>query len=300
MKLDRLIGILSILLQRDQVTMPYLAQAFEVSRRTISRDVEALCRAGLPIRTTPGAGGGVSLMPGGRIDRALLTTAELQAILAGLRSLDSVSGGNGYARLMEKLAGPSVLAQEGCILIDLAAWHQGPLSEKISLLQEAIAAGQEAAFRYYAPSGQTERAVEPYYLVFRWGAWYLWGWCKARRDYRLFKLDRMAGLALGPRFEKRQAPCPDLSDQRVFPIRYQVEAIVPARYKWLLVEGYGEGSFVCEPDGRCRFSLGFTHLHSAIGFLLSFCGEAQVLGPAEVQAALRAIGENLAKTGQGT
>ena len=127
MKLDRLIGILSILLQRDKVTMPYLAETFEVSRRTISRDVEALCRAGIPIATSQGVGGGVSIMSGGRLDRALLTSNELQAILAGLRSLDSVSGSHRYGQLMEKLAGPGLLAQEGGVLIDLAAWHKGSL-----------------------------------------------------------------------------------------------------------------------------------------------------------------------------
>ena len=94
MKIDRLIGILSILLQQDRVTAPYLAETFEVSRRTIQRDLEALCKAGIPIATTQGAGGGISVMEGYRIDRTLLTSSDMQAILAGLRSLDSVSGTN--------------------------------------------------------------------------------------------------------------------------------------------------------------------------------------------------------------
>lgn len=293
MKLDRLIGILSILLQGNKVTMPYLAETFEVSRRTISRDIEALCRAGIPIRTSQGSGGGLSIMSRGRVDRALLTSGEMQAILAGLKSLDSVSGTHRYRQLMEKLAGPGMLAQEGCVLIDLAAWHKGSLSEKIDLLQEAIPKGREVSFRYFSPAGESRRAVEPYYILFQWGAWYLWGWCGEREDYRLFKLDRMAGLSLGAPFAKRQAPYPDLSDERVFPQRYQVEALVPARYKWLLVEEYGEKSFTVEPDGRCRFSIGFTHLDSAVGFLLSFRGDAQVLGPEEVREALGAVGKKL-------
>ncbi len=295
MKLDRLIGILSILLQRDKVTMPYLAETFEVSRRTISRDVEALCRAGIPIATSQGVGGGVSIMSGGRVDRALLTSTELQAILAGLRSLDSVSGSHRYAQLMEKLAGPGFLPQEGGVLIDLAAWHKAPLSQKIDQLQEAIRQGWEAAFHYYAPSGESDRQVEPYYVVYQWGDWYLWAWCKARKDYRLFKLDRMARLALGGPFEKRRAPDPDLSDQRVFPTRYQVEALAPPRYKWRLVEAYGESSFTVQPDGRCRFSIGFTHLESAVEFLLSFQGDAEVLGPDEVRRALAALAKKLAE-----
>ncbi len=104
MKLDRMIGILSILLQQDKVTAPYLAEKFEVSRRTISRDIEALCMAGIPLVTEQGKNGGISIMEGYKIDHTLLSTSDMQAILAGLRSLDSVSGTNRYAQLMEKLS----------------------------------------------------------------------------------------------------------------------------------------------------------------------------------------------------
>ena len=91
MKTERLIGILSILLQQEKVTAPQLAREFEVSRRTIQRDIESLCRAGIPIVTAQGARGGISIMEGYRVDRTVLTAPEMQAILAGLRSLDSVS-----------------------------------------------------------------------------------------------------------------------------------------------------------------------------------------------------------------
>ena len=94
MKLERLIGILAILLQKDTVTAPYLAEHFEVSRRTINRDVEELCRAGIPIYTRQGQGGGISIMEDYKIERTLLTGREMQDILAGLRSLDSVNGTN--------------------------------------------------------------------------------------------------------------------------------------------------------------------------------------------------------------
>ena len=118
MKIDRLIGILSILLQKDKVTAPYLAEKFEVSRRTINRDIEDLCRAGIPLVTTQGVNGGISIMEGYKIDSTLLTSTDMQAILAGLRSLDSVSGTNRYMQLMEKLsAGASdfSLGQQVCL-----------------------------------------------------------------------------------------------------------------------------------------------------------------------------------------
>ena len=116
MKIDRLIGILSILLQKDQVTAPELARTFEVSRRTISRDIDTLCQAGIPLRTSQGKNGGISIMAGYRIDRALLTSGDMQAILAGLRSLDSVSGTRRYAQLMEKMQAGLLTCCRGTII----------------------------------------------------------------------------------------------------------------------------------------------------------------------------------------
>ena len=104
MKLDRLIAILSVLLNQERTTAPELAKRFEVSRRTISRDIEALNQAGIPIVAQQGAGGGIRIMEGFRMDRTALTSADMQAILAGLRSLDSVSGTNQYRQLMEKIS----------------------------------------------------------------------------------------------------------------------------------------------------------------------------------------------------
>ena len=78
MKIERLIGILSILLQEDKTTAPELAERFEVSRRTINRDIEDLCKAGIPIRTVQGTGGGISIMDGYRMDRTILTSRDMQ------------------------------------------------------------------------------------------------------------------------------------------------------------------------------------------------------------------------------
>ena len=89
MKIDRQLGILSILLQTETVTAPYLSEIFEVSRRTINRDIEDLCKAGIPIVTRQGKDGGISIIDGYKIDKTMLTRDEMQDILAGLRSLDS-------------------------------------------------------------------------------------------------------------------------------------------------------------------------------------------------------------------
>ena len=125
-----MIGILSILLQQEKVTAPYLAEKFEVSRRTINRDIEDLCRAGIPVQTVQGPKGGISIMEGYKLDSTLLTSSDMQEILAGLRSLDSVSGTKHFVQLMEKLsAGSSVLIPGGQnILIDLSSWYKDSLA----------------------------------------------------------------------------------------------------------------------------------------------------------------------------
>ena len=103
MKIDRMIGILSLLLQKEKMTAPELAEHFEVSKRTINRDIDDLCKAGIPICTTQGVGGGIQIMDGYRMDRTLLTSRDMQMIMAGLRSLDSVSGSHYYSQLMDKI-----------------------------------------------------------------------------------------------------------------------------------------------------------------------------------------------------
>ncbi len=296
MKMDRLIGILSLLLQQEKVTAPELARRFEVSRRTIQRDIDTLCRAGIPLATTQGAGGGISILEGYRVDRTLLTGPEMQAILAGLRSLDSVSGSRQYALLMEKLsAGSGTLPPCGSeLLIDLSSWYKKSLPPKIQQIQEAIGQHRTVCFLYFSPREESVRTVEPYSLVFHWSAWYLWGWCRRREDFRLFKLNRMTRLSVGEPFSPRSAPLPDLEPERVFPANYRVTVLFEPSWRWRLVEEYGPDSFTREPDGRLRFSGSFPDGESALGWVLTFGEGAELLEPAELRARLRAVAQTLA------
>ena len=306
MKMERLIGILSILLQREKVTAPELAEQFEVSRRTIQRDIESLCRAGIPISTAQGAGGGISIMEGYRVDRTVLTAPEMQAILAGLRSLDSVSGTRRYAQLMEKLsAGTGGLVPGGAhMLIDLSSWYKTSLPPKIELIQGAIeqhrtirfAIEQHRAIRftYFSPKGESKRTVEPFYLVFHWSTWYVWGWCRMREDFRMFKLNRMTELTAGEPFEPRSAPLPDLEPERIFPAKYQVTVLFDPSCRWRLVEEYGADRFTEEPDGRLRFTGGFPDADSVLSWVLTFGDKAELLEPEELRERLGKLAKTLA------
>ena len=297
MKLDRMIGILSILLRQEKVTAPELAEKFEVSRRTINRDIEALCMAGIPLVTKPGRYGGISIMDGYKIDRTLLSTSDMQAILAGLRSLDSISGTKRYARLMEKLSAGAtgLLAGDPHILIDLSSWYKASLSPKIELLHQAILSGRRVSFKYFAPKGESRRTIEPYNLIFQWSSWYVWGWCEKREDFRLFKLGRMTGLEFDKPFEKRRAPLPDLSAERVFPHPYQVKAEIHPRFQWRLIDEYGPESFTAREDGMLLFSFGFVDKASIVGWIASFGDGAKLLEPAEFRGDVLAFAEGIRK-----
>lgn len=290
MKIDRQLGILSILLQQDSVTAPYLAEVFEVSRRTINRDIEDLCRAGIPITTRQGVGGGISIMEGYKVDRTMLTQGEMQDILAGLRSLDSVNGTNRYGQLMEKLSigSSDFMVGNQSVLIDLSAWYKDSLAPKIEMIRSAIAQHRRLEFYYYSPRQESKRCVEPYYLIFRWSSWYVWGWCKTREDFRLFKLNRMDKVMMRETFvPERDIPMPDLSNERIFPGGISVKALFDPDCKWRLVEEFGPDCFTVQEDGLLLFQADYTDKENLITWLLSFRDQATLLEPEEIREELR-------------
>ncbi len=290
MKIDRLIGILSILLQRETVTAPELAEQFEVSRRTINRDIEDLCKAGIPLVTRQGVHGGISIMENYRLERTLLTNGEMQDILAGLRSLDSVNGTNRYGQLMEKLsAGASdFMTGDQSVLIDLSAWYKDSLVPKIERIREAIDRAQRCEFLYFSPKGESRRRIEPYYLIFRWSSWYVWGWCEEKEDFRLFKLNRMDSLRLSPDvFERRNVPFPDLGEEKIFPGGIRVKALFDPCCKWRLVEDFGAGCFEEQEDGRLLFHADYTNKEELLIWLLTFRDRVELLEPESVREELK-------------
>ena len=298
MKIDRLIGILSILLQEEKTTAPELAEKFEVSRRTINRDIDDLCKAGIPIRTAQGTGGGISIMDGYCIDRTILTSKDMQMILAGLRGLDSVSGKRYYGQLMEKIQTGSseFISGRDSMLIDLSSWYKGSLAPKIEVIQNAIENRHIIQFMYYAPSGESNRRVEPYYLVFQWSSWYVWGWCLERKDYRLFKLNRMDCVVETDRgFLRRDVPMPDLSNEKIFPGGIKVKALFTPNMKWRLVEEFGPNCFTETDDGRLLFSADYTDMENLVTWLMTFGAKVEVLEPEEVRDIIRRNAEEILK-----
>ncbi|OPJ62545.1 helix-turn-helix transcriptional regulator [Clostridium oryzae] len=286
MKIERLIGILSILLQQKKVTAPYLAEKFEVSRRTINRDIEDICKAGIPIVTTQGQNGGISIMEGYCIDKTLLTSSEMQSILSGLRSLDSVSGTNRYQQLMEKLSvgESSVLASNNHIIINLSSWYKDTLAPKIELIQTAIERAEKVSFTYYSPKGESRRTIEPNMLVFQWASWYVYGYCTNKQSFRLFKLNRIIDLInTGEKYELREVLPLDLSAKRIFPAEITIKAVFEHEMKWRLIEQFGLWSFKEQQDGKLLFCFDFADKEYLFTWLLSFGNSVELLEPEELR-----------------
>ncbi len=294
MAIDRLIGILSVLLREKQATAGCLAERFEVSVRTIQRDIDRLCRAGIPLRTARGVGGGISIMEGYGLDKTVLTDQDRGAILAGLRSLDSVSGTGYYRQLMERLPQAEARAGDDCVVIDLASWYGPAIAPRLALLKDACARRRLVSFTYCAPGGESRRRVEPCQLVFRWSSWYLHGWCRERADFRLFKLNRMLDLSVQDEgFRPRPAPSPLTPAERVYPDCLQAVVRFDPSVRWRLVDEYGAESFTQLPDGSLLFRRGFPGREELLRWVLSFGEAAEILEPKDLRQELGTLAKKI-------
>jgi predicted DNA-binding transcriptional regulator YafY len=259
MKLDRLLGILTTLLQNDRVTAQDLAEKFEVNRRTIGRDVDALCQAGIPVVTHQGVGGGISIAEGFRLH-----------------------AGSDTAALFSK-----------AINIDLFSFYRGELSGKISTIKQAVLERRLIEFDYFYDKGESHRRIEPYFVIFQWTAWYVFGFCHERQDWRLFKLLRLWNLTLcDETFTPREIP----PEKRDFNLHYTEDIMLVALFdpseKYKLIETYGLDCFTETADGLL-FELGFTSRGFLISWLLGFGDKVKVLEPGDIAAGVKTAAEKI-------
>lgn len=148
------------------------------------------------------------------------------------------------------------------MLIDLSSWYKDALVPRVELIRSAIDNCLELEFLYYSPSGESARTIEPYYLIFRWFSWYVWGWCR------------------------RPVPLPDLHNKQIFPGGIRVKALFDAACKWRLVEDFGTGCFTQQEDGRPLFHADYTHKENLVTWLLSFRDQVELLEPEEIREEL--------------
>lgn len=286
MKLDRLLGIVTILLQKDKVTAPELAARFEVSRRTISRDIEEINRAGIPIVTMPGRNGGIAILDGYTVEKALLGREELAAILSGLKGIDSVSERPYLPQAMEKLAGGSGAPQASDVMmIDLASHYRRTFTEKIATIRNAIQTQQCISFHYVYEKGEGERRIEPYRLVYQWSSWYVFGYCLDRADYRLFKLQRMEAVCVdGERYSPRPIPAEKLRFDACFASEtIHLKALFHPSVKYRLVDEYGSACYQETQHGMLLFEHDFANFGYLRLWVFSFGDKVMILEPQQLQ-----------------
>ena len=220
MKVDRLVSMILMLLDQPRVGAQELADRFEVSTRTIYRDMEAINQAGIPVRSTSGVGGGFEIMEQYKLDRSVFSAGDLSAILMGLSSLSGMMRGDELVNALAKVRSfipadraKSIELRANQIYIDLSPWAGNrTVQSYLEMIQSALQQNRLLSFDYSDRYGaKTERTAEPYQLVLKSSHWYVQGYCRTRNDFRLFKLSRMSGLRMEQEeFLPREFPKPQL------------------------------------------------------------------------------------------
>ncbi|HZG80120.1 MAG TPA: YafY family protein [Brevibacillus sp.] len=303
MKLERLMAITIILLNRKRVQAQELAERMEVSLRTIYRDMESLCLAGIPIVSYMGTEGGYEIMDSFRLDRQMLSHDELIAMLTALRGLQSTKAlsESSMERLLEKVGAlvsqteQGSLADRDQILVDFTPWRSSEAErKKYEALNHAVKEKKLVTFSYIDHLGQeTVRCVEPMGLVLKGYKWYLHGYCLEREDYRIFRLSRIRDLQTqAVTFQRRDMKLEKLNEKwKQLPDRpgpmFDVVLHFSSALKAVVADRFDEDDIERQPDGSLLVRTTMPDQEWLISFLLSFRNEMRVLEPARLAVAVR-------------
>ncbi|WP_051560363.1 helix-turn-helix transcriptional regulator [Clostridium beijerinckii] len=260
MKTNRLLSITMLLLEHKTMTASKLADIFEVSTRTIHRDVDSLCEAGIPVFTTPGPTGGISIMENYRLDKRLFTASDLSALIIALGGANSAFFCSSMKNTLTKIKGlipkeqlSEIEAQTKQITIDLSSRKQDTHQYRYYvMLKEAIETRQLIRLDYANMDGNlTTREVEPYRLLYKESSWYLQGFCLLRNELRTFRFYRMENLTItGKKFEPRYIDFSSF-DKDIMKTVQLVEVTVrfPETSKREIVSLWGDGIIEAFKDG---------------------------------------------------
>ena len=298
MKIDRLVSIIMTLLDRERIGARELADTFEVSPRTIYRDIEAINLAGIPIHSVSGVGGGFEIMPEYKLDNKVFSTADLSAILMGLSSLSNVVRGDELINAFEKVKSfiPAEKARDieikaNQISIDPSPWiGRRNIQPYLEMIKTALREHKLLCFEYTAHHGnRTLRTVEPYQLVWKGSHWYVQGYCYFRNDYRLFKLSRISKLqmkqeAFIPRdYQKPILDFEEIAETMQTEIKIRIHNSVLDR----VLEYCTYDRFV--PDGDEYYIVKFPFIENDYHYdiLLGFGDKCECLEPVRIRTEIR-------------
>ena len=288
MKANRLFEILYYLLNKKSVTATELAERFEVSVRTIYRDIDVISSSGIPVYTEQGRSGGISLLPNYIMDKAILSEKEQHDILANLQGLFQLNSDETESAL-QKLSVTFNKTAANWLEVDFS-WNNDQKNYfrnlKMSIIEQRI-----IEFDYFSSHNEkTNRRVEPIQLWFKHRAWYLHGYCLMRQGIRLFKLFRMKNLIV--------------TDQ-LFETRYRVEELknidsreevdqdinvclkIAPEMAHRVLDEFDFEEEVEEKDGYFIVSTTWRDNEILYGFILSFGEYIEVLEPASVRATIK-------------
>ena len=283
MQINRLFEIIYILLDKKTVTSKELAERFEVSSRTIYRDIETLSSAGIPIYMSRGKGGGISLLPNFVLNKTLITDDEKEDILSSLKAVSAINLCKSDTAI-KKLGCLFGESNTDWIEVNFSSWANAQNDTEIfNTIKSAILEKQVISLCYASAKGQnTKRVVEPLKLCFKSGAWYLYGYCKSRCDYRFFKLRRISNLCVSEQKFKRESPKQIFTNENIFNeeyIKLKLKLTEQVAYRvydeFDSYEKQEDGSFIAEinyPKGEWIFS-----------YIASFGRHCEVLEPEDVR-----------------
>lgn len=304
MKIDRLMGIVMILLQKERVTAQDLADKFEVSLRTIYRDIDAICSAGIPIAAIPGTGGGLEILSKYKIDHNVFSSSELSSILSGLFNVSGIiqkcDMENALAKirnLMPEKNAESIVVKASQVIIDTNPWFNGGRNlRELRAIEEALSKNKIISFEYLNHSGRMMiRRTEPYQLIFKGQNWYLYAFCLHKNAFRLFKLSRMNRMTItdevfqvreGVRYEGTVLfPDPMDADVALKTIKLRVHKSIMER----VLDFCTWDSFSPCPDVPDEFYVDFPFVENEFNYdlLLGFGPRCQCLEPKEIRAGLK-------------
>lgn len=289
MQVHRMFEIIYLLMHKKTLTAKELADQFEVSPRTIYRDIDTLCEAGIPIYTTKGKGGGIRLVDSYILNKSILSEKEQEEILSSLYGLHAVSGD--IEQVLSKLSGLFNKTSPSWIEVDLSQWGADD-SGKYQLLRTAILQQRVIVFDYYNSYGQfSRRRVEPLQLWFKHKTWYLRAYCTDKEAVRLFKLTRMKRLEqLEDIFEERpllrtDGLMPDPPSRQTPSI--QLVLRIDASQAYRVFDEFEEEQITKEQDGSWLVTVEYPEDEWVYGYLMSYGPYAEVLAPAYIRDILK-------------
>lgn len=288
MKGNRLFEIIYILLDKKNITAKELADHFEVSQRTIYRDIENLSEAGVPIYMTKGKGGGISLLADFILNKAILTQEERKEILAAMQGLNAVNKDefNGALSKLNSFLGGN---NENWIEVDFSNWDKNnDLGEKFTVIKNSIINKNLISFEYFNANGELlERIVEPLKLVFKGQGWYLYAYCRKKEDNRFFKLTRIKSVnVISERFA-RVVPNKIFTEKDIGYSKELVHVKVRINKK-LAFRVFDEfKNYSLDDNGDYIVNLDFPVGDWMFGYLMSFGENIEVLEPLHIREEIK-------------